>query len=158
MMIVKVLFFLIVIIGIFFVIVKILAKKSTFLSGRSIRSIGGLPLGQNKSIQVVVIGKSLYIVGVGDNIQLLEKISDEQEAAALIEMMTPGTSYTGPAFEKLGGWLGKLRNKPAAEEELEMTATFQQVFQKKMQGMKERKEQMDEWLQEENQTDRLNDK
>lgn len=158
MMIVKVLFFLIVIIGIFFVIVKILAKKSTFLSGRSIRSIGGLPLGQNKSIQVVVIGKSLYIVGVGDNIQLLEKISDEEEAAALIEMMTPGTSYAGPAFETIGGWLGKFRNKPAAEEELEMTATFQQVFQTKLQGMKDRKEQMDEWLQEEKQTDRLNDK
>ena len=47
--------------------------------GNSIRSLGGVPLGQNKSIQIVEIGHSLFVVGVGENIQLLDKIIDADE-------------------------------------------------------------------------------
>ncbi|WP_230876011.1 flagellar biosynthetic protein FliO [Paenibacillus validus] len=155
-MIVKVIFFLILIIVIFFVIMKIIAQKNKYFTGRSIRSLGGLPLGQNKSIQVVEIGKSLYIVGVGENIQLLEKIEDEAEVALIRDMMTAGPAMTAPAFESFGGWLKKLRQKPEVEEELDIEATsFQHVFQTKM---TDRKKMMGELLQQDNNSDRLNDK
>lgn len=155
-MIVKVIFFLILIIVIFFVIMKIIAQKNKYLMGRSIRSLGGLPLGPNKSIQVVEIGKSLYIVGVGENIQLLEKIHDEEEVALISEMMSSRPSLTGPTFESWGGWLRRLRRKHEVEEELDIEATsFQQVFQTKM---SDRKKMMEELLQQDKNSDRLNDK
>ncbi|MBP1155996.1 MULTISPECIES: flagellar biosynthetic protein FliO [unclassified Paenibacillus] len=158
-MIVKVIVFLILIIGIFFIIMKVISQqKNKFLSGRTLRSLGGLPLGPNKSIQIVEIGHSLYIVGVAENIQLLEKINDDAEVAYITEMMANGTAFTGPSFESLGGFMKKLRNKPPAEEEMEVAASFQQVFQNKMQHMTDRKKIMEEMLKQENNSDRLNDK
>ncbi len=71
-------------------------------------------------------------------------------------MMTAGPAMTEPAFESFGGWLKKLRQKPEVEEELDIEATsFQHVFQTKM---TDRKKMMEELLQQDNNSDRLNDK
>ncbi|WP_231506334.1 flagellar biosynthetic protein FliO [Paenibacillus sp. UNC451MF] len=156
-MVVKVVFFLIVIIGIFFVIVKFLSQKNKSLFGRSLRSLGGVPLGPNKSIQVVEIGRSLYIVGVGDNVQLIEKINDEEEVAYITSMLTNNSIGT-PNFESLSGWWNKLRNKQEQPEDEDITASFQQVFHDKMQHLSDRKKRVDELLMDDNNKDRLNDK
>lgn len=133
-------------------------QKNKYLSGRTLRSLGGLPLGPNKSIQIVEIGNSLYVVGVGENIQLLDKITDEAEVAHITEMMANGMAFTGPSFESLGGFIKKLRKKSSIDEEMEVTASFQQVFQNKMQHMTDRKKMLEEMLKQENNSDRLNDK
>jgi flagellar protein FliO/FliZ len=126
-MVVQVIFFLILIIGLFFVIIKFIAKKNKYLFGRSLRSLGGVPLGQNKSLQVIEIGRSLYIVGVGDNVQLIEKIDDAEEVAYLTEMLSTSGSAT-VNFESVSGWLGKLRKKRDDDTmeigESEITASF----------------------------------
>ncbi|WP_281887615.1 flagellar biosynthetic protein FliO [Paenibacillus sp. YYML68] len=154
-MIVKVIFFLIIIIVIFYVIMKVLAQKNHFFAGRSLRSLGGVPLGQNKSIQIVEIGNALYIVGVGDNIQLLEKIQDEEQVAMLRDMMTIGPSVSGASFESVGEWLNKLRRKPVAEEELDVQDTsFQHVFQSKM---SDRKKMMEELLKQDSHSEHSKD-
>ncbi|GCL71374.1 flagellar biosynthetic protein FliO [Paenibacillus sp. JMULE4] len=158
-MIVKVILFLVLIIGIFFIIMKVISQqKNKFLSGRTLRSLGGLPLGPNKSIQIVEIGNALYVVGIGENIQLLDKITDEAEVAHIAEMMASGTAFTGPSFASLGEFMKKLRHRPQVDEEMEVTASFQQVFQTKMQQMTDRKKMMEEMLKQENNSDRLNDK
>jgi len=157
-MILKVIFFLLLIIGLFLLIIKVLAQKNKWSSGRSLRSLGGLPLGQNKSIQVVEIGRSLYIVGVGENIQLLEKIDNEEEVAYLAEMLASNHSLNGAGFQTVGGWLKQLLKKKDEPEETDITDSFQQVFQHKMQQLSDRKKMMDELQMDENNTDRLNDK
>ncbi|TDF98355.1 flagellar protein [Paenibacillus piri] len=161
-MVVKVIFFLILIIGIFFVIVKFLSQKNKFLFGRSLRSLGGLPLGPNKSIQVVEIGRSLYIVGVGDNVQLLEKVEDAEEVAYITEMLTNSSSMNTVSFETLSGWLGKRKNKREQDdiqiEESDVTATFQQVFHNKMQHLSDRKKMMEQLLVDDKNQDRTSDK
>ncbi|MFD0680140.1 MULTISPECIES: flagellar biosynthetic protein FliO [unclassified Paenibacillus] len=159
-MVVKVIFFLILIIGLFFVIIKFLAKKNKFLFGRSLRSLGGVPLGPNKSIQVIEIGHSLYIVGVGDNVQLMEKIDDAEEVAYITDMLTVGSSNT-VNFETFSGWLSKLRKKQDDTidvEESDITASFQQVFHNKMQHLSDRKKMVEELLMDDKNKDRLNDK
>ena len=68
---------------------RYVAKKNKgTMFGNSIRSLGGVPLGQNKSIQIVEIGHSLFVVGVGENIQLLDKIIDADEVAYISELLT----------------------------------------------------------------------
>ncbi|OXM84764.1 flagellar protein [Paenibacillus rigui] len=157
-MIVKVIFFLLLIIGLFFLIIKLLSQKNKILLGRSLRSLGGLPLGQNKSIQVVEIGRSLYIVGVGENVQLLDKIDDEEEIAYITELLNSNHSFNGAGFESVSGWLKQLVKKKDVSEEADITDSFQQVFQHKMQHLSDRKKLMDELQSEQNNTDRLNDK
>lgn len=157
-MVIKVIFFLIIIIGIFLLIVKVISQKNKFSTGRSIRSLGGLPIGQNKSIQVIEIGNSLYIIGVGDNIQLLEKIDNEIEVALIKETMTSIQSFPGPSFESIGSWLKNLIKKRENEDEVEWSASFQEVFQNKMKHMSDRKKMMEELLTEDKKSDQLNDK
>jgi flagellar protein FliO/FliZ len=155
----QVMFFLILIIALFFVLIKFLAKKNQFSPfGRSIRSLGGVPLGTNKSIQIVEIGHSLFVVGVGENIQMLEKIDDPEEVAYVTELLTSAQSDQAN-FLSVGKWIEKLRgSKREIEEEVEITSSFQQVFHDKLQRVTTRNKNVEEWLSDQKQKDRLNDK
>ncbi|NEW05557.1 flagellar biosynthetic protein FliO [Paenibacillus sp. SYP-B3998] len=156
-MIAKVIFFLVLIILLFFMLIKYLAKKNKgSFFGNSIRSIGGVPLGQNKSVQIVEIGHSLFVVGVGENIQLLDKINDADEVAYITELLT-ATQDQGTGFVSLSKWASKLfvRNK-AIEEDVEITSSFQQVFHDKLQRVTNRNKNVEDWLSEQKPKDRLN--
>jgi flagellar protein FliO/FliZ len=155
----QVMFFLILIIALFFVLIKFLAKKNQYSPfGRSIRSLGGVPLGTNKSIQIVEIGHSLFVVGVGENIQMLEKIDDPEEVAYVTELLT-STQSDQTSFLSLSKWIEKLRgSKREIEEEVELTSSFQQVFHDKLQRVTTRNKNVEEWLSDQKQKDRLNDK
>ncbi|MBP1991326.1 flagellar biosynthetic protein FliO [Paenibacillus eucommiae] len=154
----KVIFFLILIIVLFLVLIKFLSKKNQTLFKRSIRSLGGVPLGQHKSIQIVEIGHSLFVVGVGDNIQLLEKIDDPEEVAYVTDLLSSSQSEQ-MNFMSLGKWMAKLKgNKKEIEEEEVELASFQQVFHDKLQRVTSRNKNVEEWLSDQKQTDRLNDK
>ncbi|MCY9665261.1 flagellar biosynthetic protein FliO [Paenibacillus alginolyticus] len=157
-MIVKVIFFLVLIILLFFVLMKYIAKKNKgSLFGNSIRSLGGVPLGQNKSIQIVEIGHSLFVVGVGENIQLLDKINDADEVAYISELLT-SSQDDGVGFGAVSKWLSKLPvRKKEIEEEVEITSSFQQVFHDRLQRVSNRNKDAHEWLSDQKHKDRLND-
>ncbi|MDQ0899803.1 MULTISPECIES: flagellar biosynthetic protein FliO [unclassified Paenibacillus] len=157
-MIVKVIFFLVLIILLFFVLIKYIAKKNKgMMFGNSIRSLGGVPLGQNKSIQIVEIGHSLFVVGVGENIQLLDKINDADEVAYISELLT-SSQDDRVGFGAISNWISKLSvRKKEIEEEVEITSSFQQVFHDRLQRVSNRNKDAHEWLSDQKQTDRLND-
>jgi flagellar protein FliO/FliZ len=141
---VKVIFYLIIIIGIFLLIMKILAKKKwSWNGGRSnFKTLGGLPLGQNKSVQIVEIGKSLYVLGIGENISLIQKIDEPEEIAYILAGLAPQSAADGGGWQMLGKWLplSKKRSIEADEQTDELTASsFQQVFHSKMKNMESRK-------------------
>jgi flagellar protein FliO/FliZ len=145
----EVLFFLAVLLGIFFILIRLLAKRNqagTF-GARPVRSIGGVPLGQNKSVQLVAIGKAIYIIGVGDNVQLLEKIDNEQEVEELTELLSAQHGAM-PEFLTVGNWLKRLRERrmPIEEEELP-SSSFGQVFQEKLQQISSTKKRNQELLE-----------
>ena len=155
----KVIFFLILIIGLFFVVIKMLARKNQYsIFGRAVRTLGGVPLGQNKSIQIVEIGNSLYVVGVGDNIQLLEKIDHPDEVAQITELFTTNQSLN-PSLSSFGKGLSKLLYRKKEEEDVELTSSFQQVFHNKLQQRAaDRSKRVEDWLMDEKNIDRSNDK
>src|SRR5690606_22294378 len=68
---------LILVIGLILLIVKIISKNDLpWIKNKAIRSLGGVQLGQHKSIQVIDLGEVIYVVGVGENIQLVDKIHE----------------------------------------------------------------------------------
>ncbi|RKN86510.1 flagellar biosynthetic protein FliO [Paenibacillus ginsengarvi] len=148
---VKVIFFLVLIIGIFLVIMKVLAKKKWrwHPAGAAFHTLGGLSLGQNKSVQVVEIGRSIYVLGVGENITLIQKIDDPEEMAYITAFLSPEDTIGGLGLQKLRDWLG--RNKKSetesVEDENQVAASFQSVFQSKMNQMAGRKKMMEDMLQ-----------
>ena len=59
------------------------------------KNMGGISLGQQKSVQLVVIGNQYYLIGVGDDIRLLKEITDRTEIETLTEYYeeVDGTSH-----------------------------------------------------------------
>jgi flagellar protein FliO/FliZ len=154
MLIAKVIFYLLLIIAIFYVIIRFVAKRSQLSPYKSAaRSLGGVPLGQNKSIQIVEIGRSIYIVGVGDDIRMLDKIEDQEEIESLKEKLKAG--YNSTNFVSFSNWIKNLRNEKSEEEEI--TSSFQQVFYDKLQGVSNRKKQVEDFMQIDKSKERLND-
>lgn len=61
-----------------------------------LQNLGGIQLGQQKSVQVIRVGDRFFIVGVGDSIQLLDEIRDEAEIQQLVEKA--GQTHSAPDF------------------------------------------------------------
>ena len=67
-------------------LVKFFNKKSRGYShGQMIQNMGGTSLGGNRSLQVVRVGEKILVLGVGENVQLLDLIVDEGEYNRMID-------------------------------------------------------------------------
>lgn len=78
----------ILIIALLFFVLKYLAKKTKMHQAAGpIHALGGHSLGNNKSLQMVMIGETLYIVGVGEDVNLIRTIPPGEEQTKLLEAM-----------------------------------------------------------------------
>lgn len=83
---IKMFFALLLILALLYGILIILRRrKKLYQHSNLLENLGGIPLGPNKSIQIVRVGSSLYLIGVGDNIEMLQEITDEELKTALLE-------------------------------------------------------------------------
>ena len=124
----KVVFVLIIIIGMIVVLIKFLAQKNhAFLGNRAITMLGGVQLGPNKSLQLIEIGHSLYIIGVSERIQLLEKIDDPEE----IEHIKSSLHLHEPAASLLARLTSRLRLRKPQDHE-QASVSFEEMFALKM--------------------------
>jgi flagellar protein FliO/FliZ len=74
------------VIGLMIGLLRFLSKRSRLLqSNGPVLSIGGHMLGNNRSLQVVLIGQTIYILGVGETITLIRSISQGEEYQHLLE-------------------------------------------------------------------------
>jgi flagellar protein FliO/FliZ len=150
---IQVIITLAVIIGLIVVLIRFLAAKNKRWSGeRMLRVHAGVALGQHKSLQIVEIGDAVYIVGVGENITLLDKIEDPERADTLLASLEPkhGAS-TGAAFMTVAQIIGRFRkrSKTVPEDETRHSnEQFRDLLHQKLKGIGSRKEAMEHWLKE----------
>lgn len=157
---ISVIFALALIIALIVLLIKFLGKRNRMMTqGGAIRTLGAVGVGPNKSLQVVEIGDRIYLVGVGEDITLLDKITDADEVMAVQQAFeSEGSEFAG--FSTLfSGLVSRIRKQPVSEsEELDETA-FHEVFHSQLQKMPNRKSQMEALLKDEDQqsTDRSRD-
>ncbi|MBC8079436.1 MAG: flagellar biosynthetic protein FliO [Gorillibacterium sp.] len=138
--------YMLIVVGLFFLIIRIVARKNRYsLPGRTIRSIGGAPLGQNKSVQIIEIGGIFYILGVGENVTLLAKVEDPLEAE-MIRKSTERVQSPINGFPTVLQWLKDKRKGTSIQPEEQ--SNFGQIFQDRMDAMKNRRKSVEEWMQE----------
>ncbi|MEK4238070.1 flagellar protein [Paenibacillus odorifer] len=136
-----------VIIVLIVLLIRFLGRRNqTFMSGRSIRTLGAVGLGPNKSMQVIELGSSLYLIGIGENISILDKVTDPDEVALIIAAFEDQSSnqnnFLAPLIAKVKV---KLRGEvPSEEIELSETSSFYETLQSKLRSAPERKEKMEE--------------
>jgi len=91
-------------------VLKFINKKSYhFQQNQIVRNIGGISVGSQKSVQILQIGDKLYIVGVGENVELIKEISNRDEIDKLLnlynekQMLTTSPPFIAELFKKLKG-------------------------------------------------------
>ncbi|ARJ40043.1 hypothetical protein SporoP8_14835 [Sporosarcina ureae] len=136
---IRTLFAFVFVIGLLVWLLRFMNKRNrNFDSNRLMTNMGGVPLGQNKSIQLVKMGNHYFVVGVGENVQLLKEIEDPDEIAELLARYDQSDEVQKGLFSKLyTRFYSKTEQTPSEE------ATFSQLFSTKMNEIKsDRKEQL----------------
>ncbi|MGJ7921944.1 flagellar biosynthetic protein FliO [Neobacillus sp. LXY-4] len=69
-------------------LLKYLKSKARQLQSRGpYHSLGAFPLGSNRSLQMLMIGKTLYILGVGEEVRLIRTIDPGEEQDLIIQSL-----------------------------------------------------------------------
>jgi len=150
------------IIGLIVLVLRFLAKRNRgWGMNRSLRSLGGYPLGTNKSMQIVEWNGRIYVLGVGENITLLESITDQELVDALLAEHEAGMTNMGPA---LPDWLRKWteRNKPQSEDLASTTAgadsSFEKSLENRLRELSERRQKAEQLLEDNRSEDRTDER
>jgi len=78
MNIIRMFFALGIVLALIYLLVKLLSKRNKLFNHvNALENLGGLSVGSNKSIQIIRIGDHFYLIGVGENVELLQEITDE---------------------------------------------------------------------------------
>lgn len=144
-------------------VIKWLAQRNqSWGANRSLRSLGGIALGQNNSLQVIEIAGRIYIVGVGENITLLDKIDDPEQISSVMDALErqPNNAWSQNAISQL---LNKLRNREKqsesepSNEQWPSSTSFENMLQSKLSKQADRKQQMEALLHDPKTNERLMD-
>lgn len=130
-------------------VLKFINKKSFhFQQNNLVRNIGGISLGSQKSVQILQIGDKLYVVGVGENVELIKEISEEDEIEKLLsfykekQTLTTSSPYIAELFKKFKG-------QPEAREN-DSDADFGDLLNKKLSDIQDaRRNELEKWKEKE---------
>jgi|SRR5690625_327388 len=92
---IKMIFALLLVLALIYLLLTFVKKRNRLFQQSSIlENLGGISVGQNKSIQLVRIGDKVYIIGVGDNVEMLQELTDHHLKQQLLEKNTETNELT----------------------------------------------------------------
>ncbi|MGX8176247.1 flagellar biosynthetic protein FliO [Exiguobacterium artemiae] len=98
---IKVVVSLVVLIGGFLLVARFINERTRGVRQSSrLSHLGGIPLGKDRSVQLVKVQGKIYVVGVGQNVELLDTIEEEDEWASTTDVPDQShTSHASPFLE-----------------------------------------------------------
>ncbi len=150
---VKMIFALIFVVALLYGLLRYIKNRSSkYQHSKMMQSLGGISLGQQKSVQLVKVGEQLYLVGVGEDVQLLKEIKDEDERQSLMAFYNEKQAQPlqGTPIETL---VKKFTKKSAPIEETK-ESNFKQQFAERLNQIKsQRTENLEQLKQKEREKD-----
>ncbi|WCK52886.1 flagellar biosynthetic protein FliO [Aneurinibacillus sp. Ricciae_BoGa-3] len=137
-------FALFLIIGFIYLLFHFLNKRQRQFFGKTfVRPLGGCSLGPQKSLQLVQIGSSIYIVGVGEDVSLIQQINDPAEVEKLLNAVDAQFDTTNAMQlpNLLVNFIQKNRSQGSAKK-------FTAVLQDKLMEARKQRERLKEELAE----------
>ena len=123
---IKFIFSFALVIALLYGVMRYLSKRNNVLqSSGPVLPLGGKMLGNNRSVQVILVGQTIYILGVGDDVNLIRAIPQGEEYQHLLESYENQSESQAPLlFNKdslkwksvFGKQLKKLQNEMDDEE------------------------------------------
>ncbi|MBO1003795.1 flagellar biosynthetic protein FliO [Pseudogracilibacillus auburnensis] len=111
---IKMIFALLLVLALIYFILTFIKKRNRLFSNvHVLENLGGITVGTNKSIQLVRIGAKVYLIGVGDNVEMLQEITDEEIVHTLLEeeeQNAQSSTFIGAFLEK-GSFRSDEKNK-----------------------------------------------
>ncbi|BCJ85273.1 flagellar biosynthetic protein FliO [Effusibacillus dendaii] len=130
------------VVGVVYLFIKFLAMKTNAGQANSLmRSIAVHPLATNRSIHLVHFEDRVYVIGVGEDVTLLDTILDEESVARLKQHAPAATRSELPSW--LTKWL-PVQLKQDVEEPVE-SVPFHDALQEKLRQLKEQRRKITEW-------------
>lgn len=140
----KIIFSLILILGLMYLLLKLFNKKNKlYKNANTLENIGGVPLGSNKSIQMIRIGESIFVVGVADNIELLTEITDEETKKTLLASDTEQTN-TNQIADVVGKTISQFSSKKKQDTSTKTPAAFASLFKNELNGLADKRKKITE--------------
>lgn len=127
------------------------SKNRLYQQHQLIQNLGGLSLGQQKSVQLLQVGDSLFLVGVGEDISILKEITSSEEKEKLMNFYSNKPEITTP-IPYIATLLKRFKN-PLSSQSVKnpKNGSFEQVFRKKLSEIKtDRSEGLRDWKKKEN--------
>lgn len=135
---IKMFFALILVLALIYLLLKFLNKRNKmFQKVKALENVGGISVGQGKSIQIIRIGNRVYVVGVGDNVELLHEITDENEKNELLHINQSNEFQQGTLFSS---FLNK--KKSDAGSTSQSKADFKNLFASELAKLKNGRKKM----------------
>ncbi len=133
---VKLIIALLLVLGLIYLLLLFLKRKNAlFNQAKAIENIAGISVGQNKSLQIVRLGKKYYLIGVGDNVELLQEITDE---SVIDDLRKEGVAYETATLPK---FLQKF-NHGSKNMKINDQTNFKRQFTRELDKLKQNRNQL----------------
>lgn len=131
------------VLALIYILLKLVNRKNKlYQKHHTLENMGGISLGAQKSMQIIRIGQQFYVIGVGDNIEMLTEITDKKTIEDL--MKNEANSDFDPTA-LVSSIFGK--NKKENVIRNEEKSNFASVFTKELDSLQSgRKKTIDEYL------------
>src|SRR5699024_10170874 len=121
-----------------YVLVRLFNRKNRRMTQTNvIENLGGINVGTNKSVQIIRIGKDMYVIGVGESVELLKEITDQD----VVQQLNEYSEQPNQVNEKFPALINKVRKRKDIEDENE-DQTFNDLFKRELNEMKSRRQQV----------------
>lgn len=149
---IKMVFALLFVLALLYGVLKLVnSKNRLYQQHQLIQNLGGLSLGQHKSVQLLQVGDSLFLVGVGEDISILKEITSSEEKEKLMNFYSNKPEIT-EQIPYIATLLKRFKN-PLSSQSVKnpKNGSFEQVFRKKLSEIKtDRSEGLRDWKKKEN--------
>lgn len=126
----RMIFALALILGLIYVSLKFINKRNKLFQKASVlENLGGISVGPNKSVQLIRIGSKVYLIGVGDNVDMLKEIEDE---TVIEELLNQDEGEQGLHTSSL---MTLFRSREQQEDQ--NISNFNRSFQSELEKMKQ---------------------
>jgi flagellar protein FliO/FliZ len=141
MLLIKLVFYTLIVIALIYTLVRFLAIRQRKMQHNQVfQSLGGTPLGANKSLQLVKVGGKVYLLGVADQISLIKEITDPEETSIIERDLEEPDSIISKNFLEL------FKSKEKIDDQGRPTNSFQDLFNRSLRQQKEHLEKMEHQL------------
>jgi len=158
---IRILLVLALIVGLILLLLRFIGRRNRgWWMNRSLRSLGGIAVGTNKSLQIVEWNGRIYVLGVGENVTLLEAITDPDEVEALLAAHRTANEVPDVS---LAGWLKRLQNRGRAADDAQVggsggrAKSFEETLEDRLRQMSERREKVGQLLDRSRSEDRTDE-